>query len=51
MATLGRGYAIAFRQRDREIIRSFRDIAPGERLETRLAEGIVISTVEDTRDA
>ncbi|BBL69597.1 exodeoxyribonuclease VII large subunit [Methylogaea oryzae] len=51
LATLGRGYAIAFRQRDREIIRSFRDIAPGERLETRLAEGIVISTVEDTRDA
>jgi exodeoxyribonuclease VII large subunit len=51
LATLGRGYAIAYRQRDRKILRNARDIAPGERLEVRLAEGSLIGTVEETHHA
>ncbi|TAN47674.1 MAG: exodeoxyribonuclease VII large subunit [Methylococcaceae bacterium] len=51
LATLSRGYAIAFRQQDHHVLRSYRDIGPGERMETRLGTGIIISTVEETRDA
>lgn len=50
LATLSRGYAIAFRQRDRHIVRSYREVSPGERLETRLGSGVIISSVEATRD-
>lgn len=51
LATLGRGYAIAYRQRDRKILRSTREIARGERMEIRLGEGLVVSTVEEIQDA
>lgn len=46
LATLERGYAIARRAEDGGIIRSYRDVEEGARIETRLAEGSVISRVE-----
>jgi exodeoxyribonuclease VII large subunit len=46
LSTLQRGYAIARRQRDGQILRAARDIRPGERMETRLAEGTLVSVVE-----
>lgn len=46
LSTLQRGYAIARRQRDGLILRAARDIRPGERMETRLAEGTLVSVVE-----
>jgi exodeoxyribonuclease VII large subunit len=46
LATLARGYAIASRAEDGEILRSFREIGPGELMETRLADGFLISRIE-----
>jgi len=49
LATLARGYAIATRQVDQKILRDYREVAINQLLETRLAEGIVLSRVEDAR--
>jgi len=49
LATLTRGYAVAYKQDTGEVLRSYRDIQPNERMETRIADGIVISRVEETR--
>ena len=38
LATLGRGYAI-LQTPDRRVVRSVLDVAPGDRLEARLADG------------
>jgi exodeoxyribonuclease VII large subunit len=46
LGTLNRGYAIARRRKDGHILRDARDIQPGERMETRLASGAVVSIVE-----
>jgi exodeoxyribonuclease VII large subunit len=46
LATLARGYAIAHRSEDGKILRSFQDIEPGELMETRLAEGMLVSRIE-----
>jgi len=49
LATLARGYAIAIRQRDGTILRSYREVQKDEPIETRLAEGLLVSRVEETR--
>ncbi len=50
LATLARGYAIVLRTSDRKIIRSYQDVAQGETIETRLAEGVLLSRVEEGRE-
>lgn len=50
LATLGRGYAIAIRQRDGAIIRSYGDVVAGDQMETRLAKGRILSRIEETFD-
>ncbi len=47
LATLQRGYAIVSRPGQREILRRAGDLKPGEQIETRLAEGRVLSTVDE----
>jgi exodeoxyribonuclease VII large subunit len=47
LATLARGYSIARRQETGQVLRSRRDIEPGELMETQLAEGVLISRVID----
>jgi len=49
LATLTRGYAVAYKQETGEILRSYREIRPGERMETRVADGILISRIEEAR--
>jgi exodeoxyribonuclease VII large subunit len=49
LSTLTRGYAVAYKQDTGEILRSYRDIQPGERMETRVADGILVSRIEETR--
>ncbi len=49
LATLARGYAIV-RTEDGQIVRSVRQAPIGTRVETRLAKGVLVSTVDDTRD-
>jgi exodeoxyribonuclease VII large subunit len=46
LATLARGYAIALRARDHTVLRSYRDIRPGEAMQILLAEGRIVSRVE-----
>ncbi len=50
LATLSRGYAIVSRADDGRLVRSHRDVAPGERIEARLGEGRLLATVEATRE-
>ncbi|HYE35567.1 MAG TPA: exodeoxyribonuclease VII large subunit [Methylocaldum sp.] len=49
LATLTRGYAVAYKHDTGEILRSYRDIQPNEKMETRLADGILISRIEAVR--
>jgi len=49
LATLTRGYAVAYKQETGEILRSYREIRPGEKMETRVADGILISRIEEAR--
>lgn len=49
LATLARGYAIAIRQRDGTILRSYSQVEKDELIETRLADGLLVSRVEETR--
>ncbi|CAI8742406.1 exodeoxyribonuclease VII large subunit [Methylocaldum szegediense] len=48
LATLTRGYAVASRSDTGKIIRSVHDIQANERMETRIADGILISRIEET---
>jgi len=50
LKTLARGYSVSRRLDDKELIRTWRQIARGERLETILADGRIISTVDETSD-
>jgi exodeoxyribonuclease VII large subunit len=45
LATLGRGYSITRRVRDGALLRAAAEVAVGEEIETRLADGGLISTV------
>ncbi len=46
LATLQRGYAIVSRPGQREIVRKASELSPGEQVETRLAEGSLLCTVD-----
>ncbi len=46
LAVLSRGYSLTQRKRDGELIRDARQIAVGEQIRTRLAQGQLISRVE-----
>jgi len=48
LATLQRGYSITLASKDGAVITDSRQTSPGEKLETRLASGCIISTVTDT---
>ena len=47
LAVLSRGYSITFRDGEQQPLRDPRDLQPGDRLRTRLADGEVISRVEE----
>lgn len=47
-AVLGRGYSITRRARDGALVRSARELAAGERIESSFAEGSALSIVERT---
>jgi exodeoxyribonuclease VII large subunit len=51
LATLARGYSITRRLDDGRIVRSCRDVEPGDRLETRVSAGVLISRVEAVRES
>ena len=48
LETLGRGYSITRRTEDGQIVRSAQAVQPGDRIETLLAEGRLVSRVEKT---
>jgi exodeoxyribonuclease VII large subunit len=48
LATLGRGYSITQRMDDHRVVRRADEVAPGERIETRLARGRIVSRVESS---
>jgi exodeoxyribonuclease VII large subunit len=48
-AVLSRGYSITTLKRGGTVIRSAAQVKPGDALITRLADGQIESTVEDTR--
>ncbi len=51
LATLQRGYAIVSRPGQREILRKAVDLRPGEQVETRLAEGSLLCTVDKINES
>ncbi len=48
VAVLARGYSVTLRAEDGQVLRSFDQVAPGDRLLTQLARGTVTSRVEST---
>jgi exodeoxyribonuclease VII large subunit len=48
LATLQRGYSITLAGKDGTVVTDSRRMSPGDKLETRLASGRIISTVTDT---
>jgi exodeoxyribonuclease VII large subunit len=50
LATLARGYAIVLHAEERTIIRSYKEVSPGETVETRLARGVLLCRVEAAQD-
>ncbi len=51
LAVLARGYSITTRVGEREALRSSHGVAPGDRIDTRLADGRVVSEVVEVRNA
>jgi exodeoxyribonuclease VII large subunit len=49
LAVLARGYSITFSLPERHVLMDAASVCPGDRLETRLAKGTVVSTIEETR--
>jgi exodeoxyribonuclease VII large subunit len=47
LATLARGYALVTRAVDGAILRDAAGVAPGERIQARLARGALVCRVED----
>ncbi len=45
LSTLARGYSLTLRERDGRLLRRAADVAPGETIETRLADGTIRSVV------
>jgi exodeoxyribonuclease VII large subunit len=50
LATLDRGYAIVSRKVDGMILRDARDVKNGDQVEARLAKGVLICTVDETKE-
>jgi exodeoxyribonuclease VII large subunit len=50
LATLERGYAIVSRLPERHILRQASKVKPGDRIEARLSEGVLVCSVEQTQD-
>jgi exodeoxyribonuclease VII large subunit len=48
LAVLGRGFSMTTRSSDGELVRSTKDVALGDRLNTRLSKGEIRSVVEET---
>ncbi len=46
LSTLNRGYSITLQLPERRLLRDARDATPGDRIETRLASGRILSRVE-----
>jgi len=46
LRTLARGYSVSRRQRDQGLVRSWKDIGEGEKMETIVADGRLISMIE-----
>ncbi len=46
---LARGYSVSRRENDQGLVRSFEDIGEGDRLETILVDGRLVSVIESTR--
>lgn len=49
LSTLARGYSVSRRQRDQGLVRSWKDIGEGEKMETIVADGRLISMIEAVR--
>ncbi len=45
LGILQRGYSITFSLPERAVVKTFRDVSPGDKIETRLADGKVVSKV------
>lgn len=50
LATLSRGYAIMRHLPGKELVRTARDVAPGDRIHARLGQGQLLCKVEETHD-
>lgn len=50
LAVLGRGYAVARRERDARILRSTDDVAAGDEIRVQLGEGALSATVTETTE-
>jgi len=50
LATLSRGYAIVLREPDQHVVKSTTDVAPGQRVQARLAKGRLLCNVIETYD-
>lgn len=50
LATLGRGYAIIKRQPDGRLVRTAKDVAVGDHIEARLAQGSLLCSVDKTHE-
>jgi exodeoxyribonuclease VII large subunit len=48
LAVLARGYSITFRLPDRRVVRHISSVSTGDALETKVADGRVVSTVTET---
>lgn len=48
LAVLARGYCVARRDKDKAVIRSIGIIAPGDRMETIVGDGSIVSLIEKT---
>lgn len=50
LGVLSRGYSLTRLEGAQTPLRTFREVSPGQRLATRLAEGVVISRIESVND-
>ena len=50
LSVLGRGYSLTLREADQHLLRRFDEVQPGDKIQTRLAVGQIVSRVETCRD-
>jgi exodeoxyribonuclease VII large subunit len=51
LAVLGRGYSLSLRLDDGRLVRSVRQVTPGDKLLTRVTDGEIVSQIEQARPA